>query len=225
MTTVAEVALPAEDFALASTFEQHPPLELRVKSVVGEGPLQAMPLVWLSNVDREPIESALEDDPTVDTFVRLLEDPEESEWLYRIEYSDSVSGVCNCVFDHEGTILDAQVSNGRWTLRLLFPQRELLSNAMSDIEDLGVTVDVRRMVEAGRNADLEATAALTDAQEEAISEAYRRGYYDVPREISLEELADELDISHQALSERLRRANKVLASEQMDEAAGKQVSN
>ncbi|WP_255167516.1 helix-turn-helix domain-containing protein [Natrononativus amylolyticus] len=225
MTTVAEVALPTEDFALGATFERHPDLELRVKSVVGEGPLQAMPLVWLSNVDQNSIESALDDDPTVDDFVRLLEDPEAEEWLYRIEYSDAVSGVCNCVFEHEGTILDAQVSSGRWTLRLLFPRRDLLSTAVSNIEEMDVAVDIRRMVEAGRNADLEATAALTDAQEEAITEAYRQGYYDVPREISLEELSDELDISHQALSERLRRANKVLAGEQMDDAPGEPASD
>lgn len=225
MTTVAEVALPTEEFALSTTFQTHPDLELRVKSVVGEGPLQAMPLVWLSNVDQESIESALGDDPTVDEFVRLLEDPSSEEWLYRIEYSDTVSGVCNGVFEHEGTILDAQVSDGGWTLRLLFPEREMLSAAVSEIEEQGVTVDIRRMVEAGRNADLEATAALTDPQEEAIAEAYRQGYYDVPREISLEELAGELDISHQALSERLRRANKVLASEQMDDADGEKASH
>lgn len=32
-----------------------------------------------------------------------------------------------------------------------------------------------------------------------------------------DELAAELEVSHQALSERLRRANKVLANEQFDE--------
>jgi len=76
------------------------------------------------------------------------------------------------------------------------------------------------MVEAGQDEELETTAALTEPQQEAIAEAYRQGYYDVPREISLEELANELDISHQALSERLRRANRVLAGEQLDNPSG-----
>ncbi len=76
------------------------------------------------------------------------------------------------------------------------------------------------MVEASQDEALETTAALTEPQREAIAEAYRQGYYDVPREISLEELANELDISHQALSERLRRANRVLAGEQLDDPTG-----
>lgn len=33
------------------------------------------------------------------------------------------------------------------------------------------------------------------------------GYYDVPRTVTLTELADSLDVSHQGLSERLRRAH------------------
>ncbi|WP_254768707.1 helix-turn-helix domain-containing protein [Salinilacihabitans rarus] len=218
MTTVAEIAVPAEEFALAETFEAIPDLEVQVKSVVAEGPLQTMPLVWIAGCDVERLEGRLEDDPTVEEFTRLLENPGEGEWLYRLQYGPAVTDRCGVVFDHDGTVLDAQGSARRWTLRLLFPDRKLLSSAVDELEGRGMHIDVKRMVEAGREADdLEATAALTDAQEEAITEAYRRGYYDVPRRISLEELAAELDISHQALSERLRRANKVLAGEQLDE--------
>ncbi|MFB9808291.1 helix-turn-helix domain-containing protein [Haladaptatus pallidirubidus] len=42
--------------------------------------------------------------------------------------------------------------------------------------------------------------------------ALESGYYDIPRGISGEELSDDLGISHQALSERLRRAYKNLIS-------------
>ncbi len=37
--------------------------------------------------------------------------------------------------------------------------------------------------------------------------ALEHGYYDVPREASLTDLAERLDVSHQALSERLRRGH------------------
>lgn len=218
MTTVTEISVAAADVALAKTFEAAPDLQLRVKSVVGDGPAQTMPLVWLNGDDPEAIEEALESDPTVEDATRLLEDPEGGEWLYKLEYAQSVIDRCGVIFDYDGTILDARCAGGRWTFRLLFPDRDDLSNAMGILEEDGVRVDVKRMIDAGRDADLEASAALTDAQEEAITEAYRQGYYDVPRAISLEELAAELDISHQALSERLRRANKVLAGEQLEEA-------
>ena len=219
VTTVAEVSLSADDFALPETFRTLTDVELRVKSVVAEGPLQTMPLVWIGGVDREPLEDTLEADPSVAECTRLLENPDDREWPYRIEYTDVVTDRCRVIFDHDGTILDAQGSAGRWTLRLLFPDRDSLSSAVDQLESRGVRIEIKRMVEAGRDTDLAVTGALTDPQEEAITEAYRHGYYDVPREISLEELAEELDISHQALSERLRRANKVLAGEQLDEPA------
>ena len=225
MTTVAEISISPADFALAQTLDALPELELRVKSVVGDGPLQTMPLVWIAGVDAETAEAQLNADPTVEDCTRLLENTAEQEWLYRIRYSKAVTDRCEAFFRHEGTILDAQGSQTRWTLRLLFPNRELLSSAIDDLESQGVRVDVKRMVEAGRNADLEVSAALTDAQEEAITAAYRHGYYDVPRGISLEELAEEIDISHQALSERLRRANKVLAGEQLDQPASESTSS
>jgi predicted DNA binding protein len=48
---------------------------------------------------------------------------------------------------------------------------------------------------------------LTDCQQMALQVAAERGYYTVPRETTADELAEEFGISHQALSERLRRAH------------------
>lgn len=219
MTTIAELALSTDEFALAETFRRLPDVAVRVESVVAEGPDRTSPLVWFAGVDRDDVDAALEDDPTVDTYERLLENGDD-EWFYRLQYGEGVSSICCAVYTSGGTVLDAHVTESQWTLRLLFPDREGLSEAVSAIEDRDVHVDVRRMVEAGGDDGLETTAALTEPQQEAIAEAYRQGYYDVPREISLEELANELDISHQALSERLRRANRVLASEQLDGTSG-----
>ncbi|SDR10374.1 helix-turn-helix domain-containing protein [Natronobacterium texcoconense] len=224
MTTVAELTLPTDEFALAETFRRLPELEVRVESVVAEGPSRTTPLVWFSGVDTADLEATLEADPTVAEHRQLLENTDDDEWLYRLRYGESVNSVCRAVYTNGGTVLGARVVDDQWTLRLLFPLREELSDAVSDIESNDVRIDVRRMVEAGGEEGLETTAALTEPQQEAIAEAYRQGYYDVPREISLEELANELDISHQALSERLRRANRVLASEQLEEAAGEMVT-
>ncbi|MFC4986944.1 helix-turn-helix domain-containing protein [Saliphagus infecundisoli] len=218
MTTVTELALTSGDVALAETFEALPDLEMRIKSVVAEGPKQTMPLVWIAGEPKAEIEGALSGDPSVERFDCLLAEGDDGEWLYRVEYASGIGELYSAIVSNDGTILDAQCSASNWTVRLLFPERDRLSAAVGELEEQGITVDVRRMVEAGRNADLDATAALTDAQEEAINEAYERGYYDVPRRISLEDLAAGLGISHQALSERLRRANKVLASEQIGEA-------
>ncbi|PSP50724.1 hypothetical protein BRC67_09015 [Halobacteriales archaeon QH_3_68_24] len=51
---------------------------------------------------------------------------------------------------------------------------------------------------------------LTDTQFATLETALESGYYRVPREQTIEELATELDVSHQALSERLRRGHRTL---------------
>ncbi len=54
---------------------------------------------------------------------------------------------------------------------------------------------------------------LTDHQQEALRTAYELGYFDIPRRASLEDVADELDISSSSVSERLRRAQTQLIQE------------
>jgi predicted DNA binding protein len=46
---------------------------------------------------------------------------------------------------------------------------------------------------------------VTPGQQNVLVAARERGYFDIPRETTLRELADELDVSHQTLSEHLRR--------------------
>jgi len=49
---------------------------------------------------------------------------------------------------------------------------------------------------------------ITDPQLEAVTAALECGYYEVPRGVTLIELADRLGCSHQALSQRLRHAHQ-----------------
>ncbi|MFC4990576.1 helix-turn-helix domain-containing protein [Saliphagus infecundisoli] len=214
MTTVAQLVVPTEDVMLSETFAALPELDVRVKTVAADGPHQTMPLVWITGASKRQIRNALSDDSSIKEFTSLLEH-DASEWLYRLEYTADLEALFSAVFTNNGTILDAECSADAWTFHLLFSDRGLLSEAIPQLEDHGLQIEITRMIGADRNTDLGAMT-LTEAQENAIREAYERGYYDVPRQLSLEELAAELDVSHQALSERLRRANKVLASEQFD---------
>jgi predicted DNA binding protein len=44
-----------------------------------------------------------------------------------------------------------------------------------------------------------------------VKYAFTNGYYDQPRKINMSEIADEFNVSTQAVSDRLRRASKKLA--------------
>jgi len=53
-------------------------------------------------------------------------------------------------------------------------------------------------------------AALTDKQRQAIELAAERGYYEVPAEATIEDLAAELDLSPSAFGKRLKRAERTV---------------
>lgn len=51
-------------------------------------------------------------------------------------------------------------------------------------------------------------AALTEPQQEALVLAYQRGYFESPREVTMEEIGEQLGISQQVVASRLRRGIK-----------------
>ena len=211
MSTIAELVVPADEFALARTLETVPDLEADVERVVAYDPDQVMPYVWFSTETDgfERLEAALEDDSSVSS-VELLTDL-ENERLYRMEWVEDVTVVVHALTEEQATILDASGEGLQWHLRILFPEREALSRTYEFADGEGLTIDVARIHElddgrAGRYG-------LTDAQHETLVEALKHGYYQIPRETDMEHLAEHLDISHQALSERLRRAHRRLVTE------------
>ena len=58
---------------------------------------------------------------------------------------------------------------------------------------------------------------LTEKQQEAISLAFRLGYFDTPRKISVDELAEKLGLSSSTLAVHLRRAERRLLAEMLNE--------
>lgn len=61
---------------------------------------------------------------------------------------------------------------------------------------------------------------LTDRQYEVLELASRRGYYDWPREVTQEDLAEELDISPATLTQHLRAAEQAIVTMIFDERDG-----
>lgn len=115
------------------------------------------------------------------------------------------------------TITDAYSHEGRWSLRVLYPDRDDFAATMNFCEAEGLTFDV----DVIREMDGEPTGryGLTERQYETLTTAVERGYCAIPREIA-EELADDLGVSHQALSELLRRGHQALIEDTLLIGAG-----
>ncbi|WP_255196157.1 helix-turn-helix domain-containing protein [Halorarius litoreus] len=206
MATIVRGTIPTEQFALHHTLERLPEVKIECERIVLSGDETILPLLWARDTELEEIVDALEADPSVESFECLSEF--EDEYLLSMTWIDRVHLLVHLLTSMEATILDAHGSDGNWYLRILYPDRSNFSDTHRFADERGLTFDVLSVREmegepAGRYG-------LTDAQYETLILAVKRGYFEVPRTVTLAELAEECDVSHQALSERIRRGTGAL---------------
>jgi len=223
MTTVVELEIPAPRLGFARTFDRVSTFEFQIGGLVGG----SAPLVWTNGPDHETIAQALEADPSVDVIASVAEDGGRSatadeattgrndRWLFRLEFGDGVKLFEEIVTENGGAILTARGADGRWVVKLLFHGRESVSTCHELLEQYEFQAVVTRI--SGVDDLDRAQTPLTETQYETICKAHELGYFDVPRGVTLKELAAELGISHQALSERLRRSHAALVSAELSE--------
>jgi len=201
MVTLLSAALPHEKFVLAETLSSVPNASFEVEGVVETCETSVMPLIWASAADHEHLDTALLDDPTTEE-VELLSDHAD-RWLYRMKWVNNVQSLLETLVTNQATILTAITSDGRWIVRLMFPTHDGVSETMAHCKEHDIDLEMISICEM--NDQPAGRYGLTGAQFEAFATAWEQGFYTVPREVELVDIAADLGISHQALSERLRR--------------------
>jgi len=139
--------------------------------------------------------------------------------FYRAEWNENAEPLVYALDDVGATILDAVGDDGEWHVRILFPDDESLSEFHDLCAAYDLSLELLRLYEASTTSD-PALQHLTDEQREVLELAYEEGYFAVPRETSMEELASELDISANAVSKRLRRAHDTVLEETIEGVGG-----
>jgi predicted DNA binding protein len=113
--------------------------------------------------------------------------------------------------EQEATILSARASHDNWQLRVHVPERERVADLLDFCQANELTIAIEGIYEMGGATDAEVGRhALTEDQHEALRLATKHGYYEVPRQITADDLADALGISQSTFSERIRRAQGAL---------------
>ncbi len=207
MSTIVDATIPAEQFALHEALETVSSAEFEVLPVIAHGTDRLMPYIWASGADFEEIDRALADDPSVENVEALtvLDD----EYLYKMEWRAHIRIVIYMLVEENASILWLCGKNDRWHVRVLFPEHDSVSSTYDFCEEYGIKLSVRSVQELSDSTS-RGLFSLTRKQHDALTEALRSDYYEVPRGTTLEELSDAMDVSHQALSERLRRGHKQL---------------
>jgi predicted DNA binding protein len=119
------------------------------------------------------------------------------------------------VFDsgHEGALMDSIIVTPEgWYEEKLFKDYTALREFQTNCQDNGISLEILSLTFDSASSDDDSPYGLTERQHEALTLALSRGYYERPRQITAEELAEELDISQPSMSDLLRRGERQLLS-------------
>lgn len=207
MGTIVDARIPTDQFALGETLQAVPDASFETVRIVAPGSGKVLPFLWASAPDFDRLESAMADDPTTKDVSRLVQDGDRV--LYEIEWRSHIRVFVYVIVEEEGTLLDARVRADAWEVQILFPDKDAMSSFYDFCQDHEIDIEISR-VNGLDNVISHGGTRLSAEQYEALSEALEADYYSVPRGATLVELSDRLGVSHQAVSERLRRGHEAL---------------
>lgn len=202
------------DLALTDTIRSLSDGEISVISDVGTDPQHDVYFFRITATDFDDVESALAADHTVDDFSVVFEIG--GQRTYRIEYSDDAKLITPAITERGGLTLETTSYLNGWMLQLQLEDHDALYDLDEYARAEGIRFDVLELKQHDELDD-RFDFGLTDSQAEALIAAYRHGYYDEPRDASLEELASLLDLSRTATSGRLRRGSATLVEKILDD--------
>jgi predicted DNA binding protein len=215
MSVLVEFTIEAEQFALGTVLANGHDLDFELERIVPTGP-EAMPFVWVAT-DRDPADVLPEFEERIRGSARVRGfralDRLHDGGLYRLEWGrDGDDGFLTALATAEATVLDAW-GNRTWTFRVRFTDHDRLTEFHDALDRFDVATEVTRTYTLTRESARRREFGLTSDQREALALAVERGYFETPSEVSLDELADELGVTKQAVSDRIRRGNhRVLQS-------------
>jgi len=208
MSVIARFSVPADQFALGDALEVRDGVRIRLESMVPTG-TATVPYLWVESDDADAVRTALRDTPLVED-VRLVDDI-GPETLIRVDWSADADGLVDAIDDADAVVLEAEGRGNSWSFRLRFPDHQRLSAFYRRCSHEGLALELEELNNPLGSAS-GGDHGLTETQREALLVALAEGYFDVPRKVSLQDLAGQFGISDTALSQRLRRGLTGLVS-------------
>ncbi|MDS0294232.1 helix-turn-helix domain-containing protein [Halogeometricum luteum] len=201
MVVIVHFLVDADDFALGRATQGGAETHVELERVVPTAGC-AMPFFWAFGTEFEAFERSVRESDAVEEL-RLLARV-DGRALYRVRWTETAPSLTAAIAAHDATVLEA--SGGRtWSFRVRFPDHRDLTAFHEDCRERGVDLHVERITTLDAEHASEYGFDLTSKQSEALRLAVEAGYFEVPRRVTLSEVAEELEISQQAASERVRR--------------------
>lgn len=210
MSSCTTISLDAEQFRLARMLGGSPSVRVEFERVV---PLDSgvMPSLWIPGIDTEDALERLRADPDVAGATLIAEG--QSGVLAGVEWRRE-HPLIDALGEANATCLKGVGTADGWRLSLRFPNRDELAACYRACAEAGVELSIDRIHTTPWSTEGGHDALLTDVQRDTLAMALERGYFDVPRATTLQELAAEFGVSDTAVSQRIRRGvDRLLTAE------------
>lgn len=218
MVVILQFRTPVVNSELGRLLRVREGASIELETLVPSGG-RSVPFFWIHAAPPDPVVDTLGGHESVEG-VEIVDRLEDAT-LVAVEWHPESDTVFQDIEACDGQILRAVCRDDHWEFDVRFSDHGDLSAFRDRCERDDVDVHVGRIYHGAEPGE-DPRYGLTDAQWEALALAVGRGYYDIPRRCSTADLADELGISSQATTERLRRAvtnlsrYTVLASQTVD---------
>ncbi|WP_410766468.1 helix-turn-helix domain-containing protein [Haloferax sp. DFSO60] len=209
MAVIIELTVDATDFDLGQVTAFGDNVVIELERVVPTGG-EVMPFFWVSGIDFDEFERTVRARELVQDLTPIAN--VNDRVLYHVSWGTSVSSLTRILIESEATILEA-TGTTPWMFRLRFSDHTYVRDFYTQCQESDIDIHVNRVYTLTEEDTNVYQFNITSHQHEALVTAVSAGYFKVPRGTTLREVADQLEISPQAASERVRRgADKVLRS-------------
>jgi predicted DNA binding protein len=206
MAVIAHLRIPADSFELGRILELDVRGTIELENMIPLGE-KAVPFFSVSDEVRESFEANVANHPSVDRIVEVTR--HNGERLYSLDWDVSRDVFLQGILEIDGQLLSATGTAETWEFEVRFPTHEALSEFQKYCSNAHISLELGRVYNPVR-PEAGMWYGVTSPQRETLVRAVKGGYYSIPRQMSTQDLADDLGISDQAVTERLRRAIETL---------------
>jgi predicted DNA binding protein len=201
MAIIVAFTLPAKSFPFGRSTSGDTDVRVQLERVI---PLKEgrIPFIWATGKNFEQFEHVLKNSDVVNHFETVTKVGDSV--LYYTVWNEENESFLNGLAELDVTILEGH-GNGTWSFTVRFKTHADLTRFHQFYQNQNFPVHIERVTSLEEDPGVRYGFDLSPEQRDALMMAVEEGYFSVPRKITLDEIAEELNISSQAASERVRR--------------------
>ena len=187
---IVEIQVPAAAVGLAAVLTDLPQVTVEAEQLVPNSH-DPLPYLWVKDVDPAAFEAAVGDDASITALHRTANF--EEGVLYGVDWNATDETLRAWLHRHDIPILqtEAHADTEAWHLKLRLDSREELSTMQTYLTDNDVAFELLRLYPLTRPKMSQFN--VSEKQLVAVLAAYEMGYFEIPRDCRLADVADRLD--------------------------------